>query len=232
MFLFVCTLLVLISTAFAHLVVLVPFNGEVIPSGTTTTISWEPSTNPSNSTLAIILEQRESTGLVRVVRSLASSGVANSGSFQWTVDRALPLANNYFIRLQTGADTDWAGGLGDSPPQPGGRFGVSGVFTINSNTTTSTSTLLPTSSGSITSTSLPPSDSPLSPVSQPTQAPFNATVTNDDPTIVYHPPEAWHLVPAQRVRRATNGCTASPSEEVSNTIDSTISFSFTGELLA
>ena len=162
--------------SFAHFTFTAPGS---INAGSTVAFTWPTTDNPSDLTFALLLKQGNPSGVNYVVQVVEQSGIPNTGSYTWNVPSTIASGGNYYLRLQTGLDSDWGGGLGTTPATSGEVYGFSNHFVMVSTVpsssilspTTSVApiTLLPTSPTSPSASYAPSSTSPTTPSFSPTQ---------------------------------------------------------------
>ncbi|EED16053.1 GPI anchored protein, putative [Talaromyces stipitatus ATCC 10500] len=119
---------------------IVPSAGAQFTAGTTTTLTWNPTTS---GTISLRLQWGATT--VATDGVVIASAIKNTGSYEWDVPSNIPKESDYFIRISSDADS--------SIVNYSARFDISGVSGSASTTTSASATSTSASSSSSSSTS-------------------------------------------------------------------------------
>ncbi|RPA98034.1 hypothetical protein L873DRAFT_1828713 [Choiromyces venosus 120613-1] len=110
--------------------------GGTITSGSPITIKWTPSTSGP---VTLVLRKGDGNNLDTI--TTITSGIPNSGSFDWTPSSTLPAGDDYAIQIISGGVSNY------SP-----KFGISSTVSSSSSSSTTMSTSTRSSSSSTSST--------------------------------------------------------------------------------
>jgi len=142
-----------------------PTAGSTVTAGSTFTISWTPTTN---GTISLFLKNGDTNDLNTI--STIASGIANSGTFAWSVDTSVPAGTDYAIEISAGSS------VSDDNFSP--RFTIDSSVTATTGESTASATVASGSSTSGSSTSYSATTTTSSSTSASSSTPTSSTPTS------------------------------------------------------